>query len=152
MKTKVEILNKTKKFTVNKKGLKEVIKNILKYLEVGLRVDLDIAFVGNETIRKLNKEFRQKDKPTNVLSFVIDEKPNEFIYGEVIISLEKARSEAKKLGNNFNDYVLFLVIHGILHILGYDHENEKDRLIMENLEENLLKQFLRRGLVEIWNR
>ena len=78
---------------------------------------IDLSFVDDEKIHELNKQFRQKDKPTDVLSFNYDGK----ILGDVIISRETARRNAKQDGVKFNDEVKRLVIHGTLHVLGYDH-------------------------------
>jgi probable rRNA maturation factor len=79
--------------------------------------EIDLSFVADKKIHELNKKFRKKDKPTDVLSFNYDGK----ILGDVIISRETTRRNAKKYGVTYNDEVKRLVIHGTLHVLGYDH-------------------------------
>ena len=78
---------------------------------------IDLSFVGDKKIRELNKRFRHKDKPTDVLSFNYDGK----ILGDVIISRQTTRRNAKQYGATYADEVKRLVIHGTLHVLGYDH-------------------------------
>lgn len=140
MKTKVEVVNKTKKYKINKKAVKDTVDFVVQKFANVQAVYIDVAFVGKKSIKKLNKEFRKIDKVTNVLSFVIDEVPLKKLTGEIIICPEKVEEEAKKLSNNFPDYSLFIMIHGVLHILGFDHEEEKERIRMEKLEENLFKE------------
>ena len=79
---------------------------------------IDISFVNEAEIRKLNKKFRKKDKPTDVLSFVYDK---EGILGDVIISPETARKNARRFGVTYKVELKRLAIHGVLHVLGYDH-------------------------------
>ena len=78
---------------------------------------IDLSFVGDKKMRELNKKFRQKDQPTDVLSFNYDGK----LLGDVIISRETTRRNAARYGVTYADEVKRLVIHGALHVLGYDH-------------------------------
>lgn len=139
---RVEILSKVRKFKINNKELENLVKSILEELKVKGEVEISIAVVSKNVIRELNKHYRNKDKPTNVLSFALDYKKDEYLYGEILICPEVAWTEARKLENIFEHYFVFLIIHGVLHLLGYDHEKEKDRIIMEKTEENLLRQIL----------
>ncbi|MFU2157659.1 rRNA maturation RNase YbeY [Caldisericum sp. AR60] len=141
-KVRVEILNKVRKFKVNKTGIKNVVDSIFNELNVKEKGQISIVLLSKNAIREINKRYRKKDKPTNVLSFQIDYEKGKNIYGEILISPEVAQNEAKKLGNNFNDYFIFLIIHGVLHLLGYDHEKDEERIVMEQLEEKLLKEIL----------
>ncbi len=79
---------------------------------------VDLSFVGDKKIQELNKRFRKKDKPTDVLSFNYDEGK---VLGDVIISRETTRRNARRYGVSYLDEVKRLVIHGTLHVLGYDH-------------------------------
>ena len=81
---------------------------------------IDLSFVGDKKIRELNKKFRQQDKPTDVLSFNYDGK----ILGDVIISRATPRRNAQRYGVTYADEVKRLVVHGALHVLGYDHGRE----------------------------
>jgi probable rRNA maturation factor len=95
--------------------LKALIKKIIKAEKKEGTIDL--SFVGDKKIHELNKKFRKKDKPTDVLSFNYGGQ----ILGDVIISRETARRNAKEYGVKYNDEIKRLVIHGTLHVLGYDH-------------------------------
>ena len=103
--------------------------------------DLSVTFCNNKYIRELNREHRGKDAPTDVLSFPMFEKdelvplPGErsVILGDIVISLERAKEQAKEVGNSLKREVAFLAIHSTLHLLGYDHERsaEEDELQCE---------------------
>ena len=87
-------------------------------------------------MKKLNMQFRQKDKTTNVLSFPNDDisvKQTKNI-GDIAISVEYVKAEAKKEGKTFDDHIIHMLAHGVYHILGYDHENNENAVIMENKE------------------
>lgn len=99
--------------------------------------ELSIVFSHDSEIQSLNKTFRHQDKPTNVLSFPSDE-PQEL--GDIILAYETVRREAKALNISMTHHTIHLIIHGFLHLLGYDHEKENEAKIMEKLEINILKQ------------
>ncbi|NPA57846.1 MAG: rRNA maturation RNase YbeY [Aquificae bacterium] len=109
---------------ITKKFVKEVADKILKEMHIN-DGELSITLTDDETIRQLNKEWRKKDRPTDVLSFPIDEKPPAYRYrilGDVVISLPYAKRQAEEIGIPYRDEVVRLLTHGILHLLGYDHE------------------------------
>ena len=141
-KIKVNVSNKTKKYKIIRKRLFEFTKNLIKNLKIKDDVDLSIAFVGAKTIAEINKKFRNVDKPTNVISFNLCETKDSLrpaLAGEIIICPYIAELEVKRSLNNFHDYIEFLIIHGFLHIIGYDHDTKTNRTIMENLEEKIFK-------------
>ncbi len=95
----------------------------------------DIVFVNNEEIHRINKEYRKKDSPTDVITFAIfadspdDEKfiiDGEINLGEIIVSIDKIRQQAEENSNEFFDELYYIISHGILHLLGFDHQTEKD--------------------------
>lgn len=86
--------------------------------------------------RKLNKKFRGKDKPTDVLSFVYND-PD--LLGEVYISLQRADVQARRYGVSYDEELARLLVHGLLHLFGYDHIKKSDREIMEKRESEYLK-------------
>lgn len=103
-------------------------------------VEVSVALVDDERIRGLNKEFRAKDAPTDVLSFSMDDQDvpeGEAILGDIVISLETAARESGEMGG-FTRCVAFLAIHGLLHLLGYDHDNDEDAEEMEAREREIL--------------
>lgn len=97
--------------------------------------EISIALVDNDKIRELNKKFRNKDEVTDVLSFPMDKE----ILGDIIISVERALSQSKDYGHSFKREVCYLVTHGILHLLGYNHKTEGEKQEMRNKEERILK-------------
>jgi probable rRNA maturation factor len=112
-----------------------------------VNAELSILLTDNQGIRKLNKKWRKKDKPTDVLSFPLHSVQGlkfqkigaEWQLGDVIISLERAREQAKEKGVNFHKELRWLLAHGILHLLGYDHEiSLKEAKRMRALERALL--------------
>ena len=103
---------------------------------------INLRLMNDKEMRKLNMQFRQKDKTTNVLSF-----PNDDIsvtqtknIGDIAISVEYVKAEAKKEGKTFDDHIIHMLAHGVYHILGYDHENNENAVIMENKEIQTLKK------------
>jgi len=98
---------------------------------LGKKYNLSLVYVNNRESKKLNKEYRSKDKPTNVLSFPISDTE-----GEIFINLETKKQEAGKFEMSFKKYIGYLVIHGALHLKGLDHGDEMDKL-----EDKFLKKF-----------
>ncbi len=108
-------------------------------LEIDLHQDaeLSILICGDATIRQLNDQWREKDKPTNVLSF--PNEPDGVLLGDIIVSLETTAREAALENKSLKDHFSHLMIHGFLHIFGYDHENDTEAEEMESLETEILK-------------
>ncbi len=129
------------------RGLKAKARRILRLLDLE-DCELSLALVGDEEIRRLNGHFRSRDEPTDVLSFPVDDPPpsGPRLIGDVIISVEKAARQARKRRRSLDDEMEVLLIHGILHNLGYDHERgPEDEREMRALERRLRKQ-LKAGL------
>ena len=107
--------------------------------------DVELILTTDEEIQKLNKEYRNKDKPTDVLSFPLEDFPG-MPLGSIVISIDTAKKEAEKFGHSIDDEIKLLFIHGLLHLLGYDHEvdngemREKEKEIIErfNLPKSLI--------------
>ena len=105
--------------------------------------ELSILLVGDDEMRGINSEYRGKDRPTDVISFAMSDGEfpgiNKDILGDVVISLDTAKRQAIERGVSFREEVDFLLIHGILHLNGYDHErSELERLRMEEKERELI--------------
>jgi len=116
--------------------------------------EINILFVDNEEIRRINREEREIDSPTDVLSFPIvdmkngkiiscigdiDMESNLVILGDIVISLEMAQKQAQEYQHSFERELAFLTTHGVFHLLGYDHENQEDENIMIGKQEAVLK-------------
>ncbi|WP_293448792.1 rRNA maturation RNase YbeY [Persephonella sp.] len=128
---------------ITKNFVKQIAQKILKELQLD-NVELSITLTDNETIRQINKQWRKKDKPTDVLSFPIDEKPPGYRYkilGDVVISLPFAKRQAEEIGISYQEEVIRLLTHGILHLLGYDHEGcPAEAKKMFNLQDRIMKK------------
>ncbi len=112
------ILNLNKRsFKVDFSWLLDLEKVIKKELKVNKQISL--ALVDKKEIKKFNKVYRKKDNITDVLSFTLDD---EYVLGEIIICLEQARKQAKEKKETLKSELQLLTVHGILHLLGYDHE------------------------------
>lgn len=110
-------------------------QNEIKDKVLGKKYELSLVFTNKTLSRKLNRIYRGKNKPTNVLSFQISKTS-----GEIFIDLDTARKEYKKFGMNFKEFVKFLYIHGLLHLKGMDHGRK-----MEEAEKKLLHGTSQRG-------
>ena len=132
----IEINNQTK-CAVDKKLFSTVAKNVLKG-ENRETETISLALVGKEEIKKLNKKFRQKNKPTDVLSFELNQ---EGVLGEIVICPDVVKENSKKYGVTAKSEMLKVFVHGILHLCGYDHErSEKEAEEMEKKQEKYLSK------------
>ena len=106
--------------------------------------ELSVVLCDNAHIHKLNKEYRSIDRPTDVLSFALNEGNDEFgeeeshLLGDLIISLERTAEQAEEYGHPFERELAYLTVHGCLHILGYDHMTDEDKKEMRTEEEFIL--------------
>jgi probable rRNA maturation factor len=117
------------------KKAKKVVGKILRDELRGVRGEVCVTFVDDREIRRLNKKFRKLDRATDVLSFETGESGE---LGDVVISVDTARRNAKRFGVTIGDEIRRLVIHGVLHLLGYDHDKKKDKAVMRKMEEKYL--------------
>jgi probable rRNA maturation factor len=114
--------------------------------------ELTIGLIGNAEMRKLNAKFRNKDYPTDVLSFPVEQDlPGAMrLLGDVIISVDKARQQAKERGRSLEEEIVTLLIHGIVHLLGYDHERSaQDARIMARLEKKIYRALCDQGRLRL---
>jgi probable rRNA maturation factor len=136
---KVLIANKQKLVKLDRVGLCRGVRKALELLGVGER-ELSLLFVDDEGIRTINRDYLRRDRPTNVIAFSLSEgsfgEVNPDILGDVVVSVETAGREAKAAGIPVGDAILNLVIHGILHLTGYDHEGTGGRArVMSAVQE-----------------
>ena len=135
----IEINNLTK-YGVDRKIFSTVAKIVLKG-ENRVTETLSLAFVGKAEIKKLNKKFRGKDKPTDVLSFELKDSAEKCYLGEIIICPDVVKENAKKYKVTVKSEMIKVFVHGILHLCGYDHEkSEKEAEIMEKKQEKYLSK------------
>lgn len=139
----VIINNMQKKITVTK-GFEDLIvkavNTTLLVEKISRSIEVSIALVDDDYIRKLNKNYRSMDVPTDVLSFVMRETIEDLeLLGDIVISLERAKEQAAEYNHSFKREIGYLVVHGMLHLLGYDHETEQGKAIMRQKEEEVLR-------------
>lgn len=133
------------------KLINTVVNAALNYEKVQKDLEVSVSLTNNEGIQILNREHRDKDMPTDVLSFPMLEFENGLmldgvgdyfddvlILGDIIISVERAMAQAEEYGHSLNRELGFLLCHSVLHLLGYDHEDEGERAVMREKEEAIL--------------
>ncbi|RRD41044.1 rRNA maturation RNase YbeY [Leptotrichia sp. OH3620_COT-345] len=121
-----------------------VIENEYKEMYIKNNYYLSLLIANNEIIKKINSEYRNKNTETDVISFAYNETENiggMNVLGDIIISLEKVKDQAKEYGHSEEREFYYVLCHGILHLLGYDHIEEKDKKIMREKEEKILEKF-----------
>lgn len=137
----VIIIDKTTKKALIKynKSLKAYINKVYKVLNIDNKYEFSIIICGNNMIRKLNKTYRNINSVTDVLSFEDEDKYDDSLYlGEIFINYNRVISQAKKFRHSIKREYIFLAIHGLLHLCGYDHIKKKDAIIMEALQEEIV--------------
>jgi len=129
-------------------NIREIAQRIIKIDNLNFKKNnfyiLNLVFVDDKNIKKINKEYRKKNKTTDVLTFVNSIKNNKNInetYCDIFFSAETIKKDAKKNKINFYDHITHLMIHCFLHVNGYDHKKETDFIKMKNLEEKILMKF-----------
>lgn len=125
-----------------KKELIQIILNLAKYFNIEKHINVDLTIVNNEEIQKLNKEYRGKDYATDILSFdfgndgLYDTLP--FVHlGELVVSYEKVISQANEFNHSVKREFCYLFTHGLVHLMGYDHEEENERIKMNRIVDEI---------------
>jgi probable rRNA maturation factor len=128
--------------------IKDVIKESLKYESFDDNCEVSISFVTNDEIHSINKQFRNIDRETDVLSFpqltfeeneeISKNENGEIILGDIIISVEKALAQSEEYGHSFKREMAFLTAHSMLHLLGYDHMTPEEEKDMFKRQEDIL--------------
>ncbi|MCF0116677.1 MAG: rRNA maturation RNase YbeY [Bacilli bacterium] len=126
----------------------ELMEKTFNILERKGNYYVEVNLVNNETIHKINAEYRHIDRETDVISFAFDDevegeikiKDDEIphMLGEIFISVDKAKSQAEEYGNTLGREMRFLFIHGLLHLSGYDHMTTEDEKVMFDLQDRIL--------------
>ena len=123
------------------KKIRKVCNLSLSELQITQTAVFSFLFCNNDEITHLNAQFRGKNYPTNVLSFFNGEIfENNFIIGDIAISIPKITEEAIEQGKEFEDHLFHMVTHGVLHLLGFDHQTPEEQQTMEELEDKILLQ------------
>ncbi len=141
----VEVKGVGKAFFARLMGrVEEVLRVRIKKMLMGRDGRLDVILVGDCLIHEINKEYRGKDKPTDVISFAFldvadfEGTKGDIIVGDVFISVDTARRQAVEKGHSFKNELEVLFVHGVLHCLGFDHNNDEEEAEMEGWAEKVL--------------
>ncbi|NEW66418.1 rRNA maturation RNase YbeY [Carnobacteriaceae bacterium zg-84] len=135
--------------------VEEIIVFTSEYLSLPEQVECSVTFVDNKRIQEINKEYRGKDMPTDVISFALDDEVDGEVaidlekidsmfphhIGDIIISIDRAREQAQELGHSFERELGFLALHGFLHLNGYDHMTPEEEVEMFSLQKEILKTY-----------
>lgn len=131
--------------------LKDLIQFTAKKENVPNVAEVSINFVYNDDIREINREYRHQDKVTDVISFAMQERLEDemeivganlpVVLGDIIISVDKAKEQAKEYNHSFERELGFLAVHGFLHLLGYDHIKEDEEKKMFKRQDEILGEF-----------
>ena len=141
---KIGLFNETDKdvseyFTV----IKKVLKHGLEKLDIK-KVEFNVIIVDNNYIHELNRDYRHIDRETDVITFALEDdktfNPQERVLGDIYISIDKAISQSEEYGHSLMRELCFLAVHGLLHLLGYDHMEKKDEEVMFKLQEEILDE------------
>jgi len=133
---------------ISKKNLKDIVISIFKILKID-NIETAIIVTDNEYIKNINNEYRSKNYPTDVISFAQRDIPFPSVQnnienlGDIFISIEKAEEQSREYDITLNDEMKRLLVHGILHLIGYDHEKSgEDEEIMHRKEDEILKNLI----------
>ncbi len=139
-----EIFNETNEKIEELKDVEMVLKKAIEIEKLGV-VNFNVIIVDNEFIHKMNKEYRGIDRPTDVISFALEDEHDidyeDFrLLGDIYISIDKAKEQAKEYGHSLKREICFLSVHGLLHLLGYDHMEKEDEKVMFARQEMILNE------------
>ena len=141
---KIELFNETdENLEEYINTIKEVLVHGLDKLKVG-DVTFNVIFVNNDYIHELNKNYRNIDRETDVITFALEDdktfNPVERVLGDIYISIDKAKSQSEEYGHSLKRELCFLAVHGMLHLLGYDHMEKEEEKVMFKLQEEILDE------------
>lgn len=135
------------------KCIKTAVKTVLDSEKINYGCEINVEITDNAKIQKLNKEYREKDYPTDVLSFPMNEINPEnglLMLGDIVISIEKAEEQSKEFNQSLERELMFLAVHAVLHLLGYDHElSEENDIIMREKQRKIIKNIVGDGVLDV---
>ena len=135
---RIKVFNAYSKYKILIDETKLVTRHVLKS-EGNIRSEINIVYINDKEMIELNTKYLNHKRTTDVISFYLGDEHKDKIEGEVYINLDQARYQADEYGVPFKNEVYRLVIHGVLHLLGYSDKSGKDKMIMANLENKYLE-------------
>ncbi|MDQ0269493.1 rRNA maturation RNase YbeY [Cytobacillus purgationiresistens] len=148
----IDFLDETNELLeANMTEINQLLNFTAKLEKVEADTEVSVTFVDNDRIQEINREYRDKDRPTDVISFAMEELGEgevalsgldlPRVLGDIIISIPKAREQADEYGHSFMRELGFLALHGFLHLLGYDHETAEEEKIMFSRQKDILDEY-----------
>ena len=147
----VLINNRQKRIKFNHPRLRRIVQEVMKFEGCPENTELSLVFCDDDFIQKLNQDHRGRNEPTDVLSFPMDEETFEsevHLLGDIVVSIETAERQAQKLKHSVVLEVVFLLVHGLLHLRGYVHDSKMERHRMREREETICRLLCERNLLE----
>jgi len=152
MNLELDLVDETSELTdENIQFVADLLNHAAKMENVEDGTEVSVTFVTNEEIREINKQYRDKDSATDVISFALEELSEgevvpvgmdmPRVLGDIIISVERTREQAEEYGHTFERELGFLAVHGFLHLLGYDHMTEEDEKEMFGRQKDILDAY-----------
>lgn len=143
----IAIRNFHKTYTINEAFIKNIVIEILKLIKKPQETRVEVIFLNDDSMRSFNRIYKKRDCYTDVLSFKIDltEFKSKGFLGEILISIDRAYVNAKNFKTEPEKELALYIIHGILHLFGYEDEKERDRLRMSKKESEVLNRLCERG-------
>ena len=143
----LDFISNYKEYEVYEEIYSSLVEKTFKHLKLKFDPIISVSLVDNEFIHKINRDYRGIDRPTDVISFAfLDNEDREALYkgkepvclGDIYISVDKAKEQAQEYGHSLERELSFLFVHGLLHLLGYDHMTEEDEKVMFRLQDEIL--------------
>lgn len=152
MNLEIDFIDETTKVVdTDQKLVEELLQFAAKKQNLSGDIELSVTFVDNDRIQEINKEYRNKDQATDVISFAMEElgegevelvgvdMPR--VLGDIIISVDRTKEQAEEYGHSYTRELGFLAVHGFLHLLGYDHLTKEEEEVMFTLQKEILDEF-----------
>lgn len=141
----IEVFNQVEETNEDIENLKSFLETVCKDEKLD-NVMFNVIIVDNEEIHKINKQYRNIDRETDVISFALEDdktfnRSDIRILGDIYISIDKVKSQSVEYGHSFKRELYFLAVHGLLHLLGYDHMKEEDEKVMFGKQNEILSRY-----------
>lgn len=143
--------SKEKNWTRYRQDFETIAKRTGTFVSIDPHACLSVIFVRADEIHQINREYRNIDRPTDVISFALQDEEDDYELeeeemqlGDIFISVEAVRSQAKEYGHSLRREVCFLFTHGLLHLLGYDHMSKEEEAVMFSLQDEILDALVKK--------
>ncbi|NOY76613.1 MAG: rRNA maturation RNase YbeY [Calditrichaeota bacterium] len=142
MKLRIKVFKNKYRLPIKRQEVVKIIETVVGGESPGLEGEISVIFLPNDSIRELNRSFLNHDYPTDVIAFNLEENPGKTVEGEVYIGFERAREQAREFGVSYRNELHRLVIHGVLHLLGWEDDSPEKKQKMTARENDYLAKLL----------